>query len=136
MRKLPLFLFLMPALLFADEVVLKGGAKFTGKITEQTQEKITIDIGDGVVGIPMSRVESMKRGRSSLDEYEERAAKLGPDDVQGWKSLGRWAKMQGLSAQWHEAYGKVMALTPDDADARQALGYVQVQGQWMTEEES
>jgi len=78
----------------------------------------------------------MKRGRSSLDEYEERAAKLGPADVQGWKSLGHWAKMQGLSAQWHEAYGKVMAMTPDDADARQALGYVQVQGQWMTEEES
>ena len=35
MRKILLLLFLLiPALLFADEVVLKGGAKFTGKITK------------------------------------------------------------------------------------------------------
>ncbi len=132
----PLLLLLVPALLFADEVVLKGGAKFTGKITEQNQEKVTIDIGDGVVGVPMSRVESIKRGRSPLDEFAERAAKVGPQEIEGWRSLGRWARAQGLSAQTRQAYERVMALSPDDAEARQALGYVQVQGQWMTEEES
>jgi hypothetical protein len=131
-----LFLLLMPAHLFADEVVLKGGAKFVGKITEQTSEKITIDIGDGVVGVPLARVESVKRGRSSLEEYQERAAKLGQEDLQGWRSLGRWARAEGLSAQTRQAYERVLALAHDDTEARQALGYVQVQGQWMTEEES
>jgi hypothetical protein len=136
LRKAPLLLFFVPALLFADEVYLKGGAKFSGRIESQTDTMVTIDIGSGVVGVAMSRVDHIVKGHSPLDEYDERAKKLGPQDVAGWKSLGHWAAEQGLSAQAREAYGKVVAAAPNDAEARQALGYVQVGGQWLTEEES
>jgi len=52
---LPLLL-AAPALLFADEISLKGGGSLSGWIVEQTATSITIDIGDGVVGVPVSRV--------------------------------------------------------------------------------
>jgi hypothetical protein len=44
--------------------------------------------------------------------------------------------MKGLSAQSRAAYKKVLAVAPDDKEAREALGFVQVDGRWLTEEES
>lgn len=135
MKKALVLLALMPGLLFADEVYLKGGAKFTGRIVEQTEKMVTIDIGDGVVGVSTSRVERIVKGRSSLDQYDELAAKLRADDAQGWRNLGRWAQQEGLSAQSRQAYQNVLAIDPNDAEARQALGFVLVEGRWLTEEE-
>jgi hypothetical protein len=129
-------LLLVPSLLRADEVFLKGGAKFSGRIESQTDTMITIDIGDGVVGVPMARVDKVVKGRSPLDEYDERAKALGAQDADGWRTLGRWASHSGLSAQAREAYQKVLLLAPEDPEARGALGYVQQDGRWMTEEES
>ncbi|HET8946736.1 MAG TPA: hypothetical protein VFQ07_07115 [Candidatus Polarisedimenticolia bacterium] len=129
-------LLLAPSLLRADEVLLKGGAKFSGRIESQTDTMITINIGDGVVGVPMARVDKVVRGRSPLDEYDERAKALTAQDADGWRTLGRWASHAGLSAQAREAYQKVLLVAPDDAEARGALGFVQQDGRWMTEEES
>jgi hypothetical protein len=127
---------LWSALVRADEVHLKGGASFSGRIVEQTDAMVTMDIGDGVVGIPASRIEKIVKGHSPLDEYDTRAKALKPDDMEGWRTLGRWAAQQGLQSQARKAYQNVMTMAPNDAEARQALGYVQVNGQWMTEEES
>jgi len=135
-RKLLLLLFLVSGSLLADVVYLKGGGKFTGRIVEQTEERMVIDIGDGVIGFSMERVEEISRGPSPLDEYDARASKLGPQDVNGWRSLAEWASMKGLSAQERAAYKKVLAVAPDDKEAREALGFVQVDGRWLTEEES
>jgi len=135
-RKLALLLFLVPGPLLADVVYLKGGGKFTGRIVEQTTERMTIDIGDGVIGFSMERVEEIVKGPSPLDEFDARAGKLGPQDVNGWRSLAQWASMKGLSAQSRAAYKKVLAVAPEDKEAREALGFVQVDGRWLTEEES
>ena len=136
MRRSAYFLLLVPALLFADEVHLKGGAVFSGRIVEQTETMVTVDIGDGVVGVAMSRVERIVEGRSPLDDYDERAALLPANDADGWRTLGRWASQQGLSAQSRQAYQKVLEISPDDAEARGALGFVLHDGRWLTEEES
>lgn len=138
LTRLPFLLFFMfiPALVLADEVYLKGGAKFSGRIESQTDTMVTIDIGAGVVGVAMSRVDHIVKGRSPLDEYDDRAKKVGPKDVEEWKGLGKWAAEQGLSAQSRDAYGKALTAAPNDAEARQALGYVLYDGRWLTEEES
>ena len=131
-----LLLAAMPTLALADEVFLVGGAKFTGRIEQQSDEMVTINIGDGVIGVPTSRVVKIVKGRSPLDEYEDRAKKIKPDDIEGWRTLGRAAAQHGLSAQSRQAYEHVMRMAPDDAEARRALGYVKYDGQWMTEEDS
>ncbi|MGE5344467.1 MAG: tetratricopeptide repeat protein, partial [Acidithiobacillales bacterium] len=135
-RKSPLLLLMLPGLLVADVVYLKGGGKFTGRIVEQTAEKVVVDFGDGTVGLPMDQVEEIARGPSPLDEFDARASKLGQQDVDGWRSLAQWASMRGLSAQSRAAYKRVLAVAPDDAEAREALGFVKLDGRWVTEEES
>ena len=97
MRRTALLLLLMPGPLLADEVFLKGGGKFTGRITEQDEERITVDIGDGSVGFSMERVERIVKGMSPLDEYDSQASKLAPQDVDGWRKLAQWASSKGLS---------------------------------------
>ena len=71
MRKLLLLLFLMPGLLVADVVYLKGGGRFSGRILEQTAEKVVIDFGDGTIGLQMDQIAEIVRGSSPLDEFDE-----------------------------------------------------------------
>ena len=136
MKRLPLLLFLLPTLLFADEVYLKGSGAISGRIVEQTDAIVMVDIGGGLVGVPVSRIERIVKGRSPLDDYDERANRLGAQDVDGWKKLGRWAAQQGMNRQARQAYEKALAIAPDDPEANEALGFVLVDGQWLTEEES
>lgn len=128
-------LLLLPTLALADEVFLKGAGSISGRIVEQTGENVTVDVGAGQISVPMANVEKITKGKTALDEYDARAARLGPEDVDGWKSLGNWAAAQGLSSQARAAYEKVVAVAPNDLEARDALGYVRVEGKWMTEEE-
>jgi len=135
-KKAAWLLFFLPALVRADDVYLQGGGVLSGRIVEQTETMVTVNIGDGLIGVPPSRVERIVRGRSDLDDYDQRASRLDPEDLKGWRSLGRWAAEQGLSKQSRGAYEKALALAPDDPEARQALGFVRIDGQWLTEEES
>ena len=139
MKKIPILLFcllLSPALLFADEIFLKGAGSFSGKITQELPDMIMINTGDGTVGVPRDRIHHVVKGRSPLDDYEERAKKLKPDNLQGWKELGRWAAHAGISTQSRQAYENAMRISPNDLESRQALGFEFLDGRWVTEEES
>ena len=137
MKSLFLILVLfVPGVLFADEVYLKDAGSISGRVVEQNETTVKVDIGDGFIAVPASRVERIEKGRSALDEYADRAAKLGPQDVEGWKTLARWASKEGYPGQAREACNKVLAIAPNDPDARKALGFVSLDGKWVTLEES
>jgi hypothetical protein len=136
LRKLPFLLFLVPAALFADVVYLQGAGTITGKIVEQNAESVQVDVGGGIIGVPMSRVERIVKARCPLDDYLARAAKLAPTDTAGWLTLAEWASQNGLPMNAHDAYEKVLVTSPDDAAARQALGYTKLNGKWLTEDEA
>lgn len=137
MKKLVLFLaVLAPGAALADEVFLKDAGSISGRIVEQNDQIVKVDLGDGFMAVPMDRVDRIVKGKSPLDEYAERAAKLGPQDADGWRALGAWAANEGFPAQSKQAYQKVIAIAPNDAAARKALGYHQVNGQWVTRDEA
>ncbi len=129
-------LFLWPASVLADEVVLRGGGKVTGIIVERTADAIVLETAPGRVSVPLARVASVQSADSDLATYEQRAAKLAPDDAAGWAALARWAKARDLRTQSREAYDRVLALDPGNLEANQALGLVERDGRWMTEEEA
>ncbi len=135
MRALPSLLILVPTLLCADDVYIQGGAKFSGQIVKQTETTISLDVGDGIVGIPTARVERIVKGLSPLEEYNARAAKLQPQDANGWRDLGRWAAEQGLAKQASIAFHTVLRIDTNDLEARSALGFVNINGVWMMEEQ-
>ena len=136
MRKLPFLLFLVPAALFADEVFLQGAGTISGRIVEQTATTVKVDVGGGIVGVPMSRVDHIVKARCPLDDYEARAAKLAANDTAGWLKLAGWASQNGLPMNAHDAYEKALTSSPDNAEARQALGYTKLNGRWLTEDEA
>jgi len=136
LRKLPFLLFLVPAALFADVVYLQGAGTITGKIVEQTATTVQVDVGGGIVGVPMSRVDHIVKARCPLDDYQARAGKLAPTDTAGWLKLAEWASQNGLPMNAHDAYEKALTSSPDNAEARQALGYTKLNGRWLTEDEA
>jgi len=127
---------LLPALLHADDVILKGGGKVSGRILSRTATSVEVDVGAGTVTIPMTSVVRIDVRRSVLDDYYERAGALSPDDLDGWLRLAKWASSQGLGTQARTAYERVLAVDAGNVEANQALGRVQLDGRWVTEEES
>lgn len=130
------FLALLPAAAAADEVFLKSGGKLSGRIVSRTATTIEVDVGAGNVTVPASSVVRVEEGRSALHEYQDRASKIPADDAQGWLALGDWANGQGLSSQAREAYNRAKSASPNDPRANAALGNVQVDGRWLSEDES
>jgi hypothetical protein len=125
-----------PVATLADVVFLKSGSKMEGRIVERTETSVEIDIGAGSLTLPMSSVDRIEEGRSALDEIDERAQALSPDDVDGWLELARFASREGLGAQSKWAYEHVLELVPNDAEANRALGRVEIDGRWLTEDQA
>jgi hypothetical protein len=122
---------------FADDVFLQGGGQITGEIVEQTEDSVTVDIGGGgTITAHMSNVVHIEKSISPLQEYRARAAKIPSGDAEAWRKLAQWATGEALSSQAGKAYSQVVAILPDDQEANRALGRVQVDGRWVTEEES
>ena len=136
MKRAVMVIALAAAPVFADEVYLKGGGRFSGEIVEQTEDSVTVDIGGGYLSAPMSSVVRIEEGVSPLAEYRARAAGIPPGDAEAWRELARWAEKETLSSQAWEAYSQVVEILPDDDEANRALGRVLLGGSWVTEEES
>jgi hypothetical protein len=127
---------LLPWTAHSDEVFLKGGGRLSGRIVSRTADKVEVDVGAGRIAVPASSVVRIEEGVSPLQEYEERAGRLAPGDVEGWIALAEWADAQGLGTQAREAYHRVLAVSPDDPRANEALGNVKTDGRWVSEDES
>lgn len=122
---------------FADDVYLEGGGQVTGEIVEQTEDSVTVDVGGGgTITAHMSNVVRIEKSTSPLQEYRARAGSISAGDAEAWRKLARWATGNALSSQAAKAYSQVVAILPDDQEANRALGRVQVDGRWVTEEES
>lgn len=131
-----LLLALSPGVAAADEVFLKGGGRVSGKIVSRSDTTIEVEVGAGKIGVPTGSVLRVEEGRSPLHEFEERAAAVAVGDVEGWLALGEWATAQGLSSQAREAYHRALAASPGDPRANAALGNVEHDGRWLSEDEA
>ena len=126
---------LLPMPASADEVFLKGGGRVSGRIVTRTATLIEVDVGAGVIGVSPASVLRIEEGRSPLHDYEDRASRLGPGDVEGWLALGDWARGAGLGAQATAAYNRALSAAPGDPRAHTALGHVNMDGRWLSEDE-
>jgi hypothetical protein len=123
-----------PAL--ADEIYMKGGGRVSGRIVERTATRVAIETGPGRLTLPLSRVERIVEGRSSLEVFAERAADLGAGDVAGWAELAHWAEERDLLTQARLAWQRVLANDPGHPEANAGLGRVAVGGVWMSSEDA
>lgn len=112
----------------ADEVVLKNGSSFNGIVREQG-DKVIVEMDYGTMTFKRVDVRSIQRGEDVLTQFQEKARTA--TDVQGMMDLAAWARDKGLAGRATELYRKVIVLDPHQAEARKALGYEKVNGQWL-----
>ena len=120
----------------ADEVFLRGGGSIHGDVVQRTAASVVMEVGPGRMTLPMSRVDRIVATTSDLSIYRQKAARLASGDGAGWLALARWAEGRDLLTQAREAYGRVVAIDPENAAANAALGRVRLAGRWVTAEES
>jgi hypothetical protein len=129
-------LLLLPAAAGGDEVHLTNGGVVSGVIVESTPDAVVIETGPGRVTLSRSRIARVVESRSALALFQEQAAGLAPDDVEGLARLARWAVDQGLATQARETWRRVLGIDPDHPEANAALGRVSLDGVWMDESEA
>ena len=89
----------------------------------------------GKITLEADRVKEVVAQRPEEAEYEKIRPQY-PDTPKGQWDLAKWCEEHQLSAQRKAHLKRVIELDPNHADARHALGYSQIDGQWTTQEES
>jgi hypothetical protein len=123
---------LSPSLAHADSVFLKGGGQINGEVVEQRADAVVLEVGPGRITLPMRSVARVVSNTTDLGLYHARAAALAARDVAGWLSLAAWAHHHDLATQAREAYERVLAVDPLNADAHLALGHVRMGDRWLS----
>ena len=73
-------------------------------------------------------------GTSAEEQYRAIVACQG-EDVAGQWAVAEWCRTHALEPLRRQHLRRVLDLEPDHAGARQALGYTQVRGRWVTQAE-
>jgi len=112
----------------ADEVVLKNGSAFSGIVREEG-DRIVVEMDFGTMSFKKVDVRTIVRGTDPITEFDARARKA--TDVKGMLDLAAWAREKGLGTRATDLYRKMLAIDPEQPDARKALGYEKLAGQWF-----
>jgi len=117
----------------ADEVILNNGSVLSGVVREEFGRVIIEVEGGGTMTFDRSHVRSVRKTGDLIKEYEERLK--GAADAQTTYDLAVWARGKGLQDRANTLYRKVIALDPDHAEARKALGFERIHGAWLQGDE-
>lgn len=103
---------ILPATLRADVILKKDGSEVVGKILEEEEGRVLIEVQLGrmaaKVWVPRSEIASIERGSTPGEEFQARLLALAPHDLAGHRALAEWAKERKLLAE----EGYVKALLP------------------------
>ena len=113
-----------------DVVHLKSGETIAGK-TSDGMLSLEVKTATGVVRVPWDHIEKIDRADHVRTLYAERAENTSADDAAAQFLLARWCKRHGLADEMTKHLTKVVALDPEHAAARQALGYEKVGEKWV-----
>ncbi len=122
----------------AEVFVLTGGGRVTGELlnrNESPRRQYVVQVADGSkVTLEADQVEEIPRQRPNETEYERIRPTYADTAATQWE-LAQWCREHKLSAQREVHLRRVIELDPNHAEARRALGYSQVEGQWATRDE-
>lgn len=129
---LGLFLVLAPAL-SADRLRMKDGRVLEGRIVRETREKIVLETRFGELEVARAEVESIERGKTVREEFDERWKAARSADE--FHALGLWCVEHKMRREAKRCMKRAVELDPDHEGAQTWLGNVRYKGEWMTPEE-
>jgi len=122
----------------AEVFELIGGGEVVGELLnpqESPRRSFVVQVSDGVrVELDAKQVKRIRHQRAEIAEYERIRPTFADTVEEQWK-LAEWCRERRLPTQREAHLRRIIELDPDHAEARRALGYSQVDGQWATREE-
>lgn len=122
----------------ADEFLLSTGARIDGEFlnadqSPRTTYELKLASGSKLI-FTRDQVQEVVRVSPAELEYETLRHQE-PDTAEGHWKLATWCKENKLAELSKEHLRRVIELEPNHKDARPALGYSRIQGQWRTQAE-
>jgi hypothetical protein len=117
-----------------DDVFLKNGQVIYGEVQE-TPEAYRIKVEHGAITIEKKRVLRIEKKISAMEVYRSRAEKMGEGTADDHYRLATWCEARNLPRTARKEYHRAIRKDPDHVGARTALGYLRIDGKWMTREE-
>jgi hypothetical protein len=121
--------------LCADTIYLKDGRVLEGEL-ERDGNKVKIRTALGAITIRESEIERIEEKVSPEEEIAEQRKLLEETDVDGRIELAEYAREHRLFKIEKELLWDVIAIDPDHETAREKLGHLKHDGEWMTKEQA
>ncbi len=122
----------------ADVFLLQNGGRIQGTWTNrQSQPPLRYEILTSEGGKLILEASQVRRAilQDAKVEQFNQLLRACPDTVDAQWRLAQWCQTHRMTAQRDTRLRHILELEPDHADARHALGYSQVRGQWATRQE-
>lgn len=120
----------------ADVVKTASGLTLEGTATKLADGSVSLATADGQVVLGAKEVVSVTPGDGPRTTFAREMKAAAPADAAAWYRFALRAEELGLTAERNDVYAKVIALAPDHAASRRALGHEKVDGVWMPAEEA
>jgi len=118
--------------------VLQNGGRIEGQLLNPDQSPRSLYLirtPEGAqIGLEARQVAQVLRRRPAELEYEKIKPTY-PDTVEGQLALAQWCLEHNLLSQRREHLERVIQLDPNHPEARRALGYMQINGVWKTQDQ-
>lgn len=120
----------------ADEILLANGRTLEGAVKE-SGDLVVVERPGMRLEIRRDEVKEIRKSPSAKEQFAAKAAALeaGKGDAEAHHRLGLWAESKGLRDEARKEQERAVALDPEHAGARRALGFVKAGGKWRPEDE-
>ena len=118
----------------ADIFILENGGRIEGQWLNRDEQPLTkymVRQGEATLALPVAQVREAIRQSPAEAEYAKRAPAVADTPQEQW-DLAEWCRKNNLSAQRQAHLRRVIEIDPNHAQARLALGYQFLKGQWTT----
>jgi hypothetical protein len=119
---------------FADIFILESGGQIQGEWLnrdEQPRIKYVIRCGTATINLPSEQVREAIRQSPAEAEYARRAPAIA-DTVEAQWELAEWCRKSALTKQREAHLRRIIELDPNHQQARFALGYQFLKGEWVS----
>ncbi|MEQ8849091.1 HEAT repeat domain-containing protein [Botrimarina sp.] len=120
----------------ADTVELDTGGRLHGEVAADAADRrrVVVETQYGAIKLQRSRVARIDPESPAEAEYRRRTPTVA-DNVESQYAHAMWCRDQGLAGESRRHLARVVELDPSHAEARQFLGYQNVDGDWLTREQ-
>ncbi len=124
----------LPKLTRADEFELDDGRRIEGTVVREIGELVIIKASDGeVITVRKSQIKDQRKTKTAFAEYLERKEKINEASLADHWALAKWCGAKKLDSQRTLHLKRVLDLNPGHVEARKALGFVLIAGDWYKE---